>query len=68
MKSFKTWGGANRYIQTFSSAHRLTVLCLEGTYLVGATDSGTRITRLDRNGLHLSVALLDRVLPTVSAT
>jgi hypothetical protein len=63
MRAFRTWRAAKRYIETFSSAHRLSVLLVEGTYMVGATDPGTRIARLDRRGLHLSVRLLDKVLP-----
>ena len=63
MRAFKTWGGAKRYIDTFSSAHRLSIVVVEGTFLVGPTDRGTRIARLDRDGNHLSTRLLDRVLP-----
>lgn len=63
MKIFKTWGGAKRYIDTFSTCHKLTVLIVEGVYLVGATDAGTRISRLDRRGKHLSSRLLDKVVP-----
>lgn len=63
MKAFKTWRGAKRYIESFDPAHKLTVVLVEGTYLVGATDAATRLTRLDREGHHLSAQLLERVLP-----